>query len=176
MKTIKMSNILDKQLPKRYWIYGETGTGKTLFTKVLAERLKTKIYKKTASGYWINYKGEKLIVIEDIGHEEWEFIKGWLKKWLDYSEFSSASLRNKETHEEIKAGEVIDPSEYHFVITSYKPLEEFLNQEKISEKGINERDISKIERLIEVYEMKHTDREEIQKDILEILKDVPQVK
>lgn len=176
MKITKMESLLSKPLPKRYWIHGETGTGKTLFTKVLAERLKTKIYKKTPSGYWINYKGEKLVVLEDLGREEWDYVKLWLKKWLDYSEFSSAALRDKNTHEEIKAGEVIDPSEYTLVITSYKPLEELLNQEKLAEKGLNERDISKIERLIEVHEMTHTKIEEIQKDILEILKDVAQVK
>ena len=36
----------------------------------------------SSSGYWINYKGEKLVVLEDLGREEWDYVKLWLKKWL----------------------------------------------------------------------------------------------
>ena len=166
-----MESLLNKQLPKRYYIYGETGTGKTLFTKVVAEKYKSAIYKKTTSGYWLNYKGEKVVVIEDLSREEWEFIKFNLKKWLDYDTFTASALRDKMTKEELKRGEEIDASKYTLVITSYKPLEEFLNQERLKEgeKVLNDRDICKIERLIEVHELKHTKIEEIKEDILKIL-------
>lgn len=167
-----MESIINKELPKRYWIYGETGTGKSLFTRVLSAEMKTPIYKKSCSGYWNGYNGEKLIVIDDMTKEDWEYIKFNLKKWLDYETFISSPLRDKMTKEELKRGEEIDASKYTLVITSYKPLEEFLNQERLKEgeKFLNERDISKIERLLEVHEMKHTKIEEIKEDIKNILK------
>lgn len=164
--------VIIKEIPKRYYLYGETGTGKSLFTKILSERMRTGIYRKSCSGYWNNYKGEGIIVIDDLVKEDWEYIKFNLKKWLDYDTFISTPLRNKETREEIKSGIEIDPSKYTFIITSYKPLEEFLNEESLKEgeKSLNERDISKIKRLIEVHEMKNTNLEDIKKDIEEILK------
>lgn len=169
-----MESVLSKELPKRYYIYGETGTGKSLFTRVISAKLKSPMYKKSASGYWNGYKGEKIVVIEDLDRESWEYIKYNLKKWADYDTFLSAPLRNKDTKEEIKAGEMIDPREYTLIVTSYKPLNEFLERERDrggagEEKMINERDISKIERLFEVYEMKHTKLEEIKTDIEQIL-------
>ena len=75
------------------------------------------------------------------------------------------------TKEELKEGEPIDPNKYTLIITSYKPLEQFLNEERTSEgdKALSERDISKIKRLLEVYEFKHTDMKEIEEDINKIL-------
>ena len=76
------------------------------------------------------------------------------------------------TKEEIKEGEEIDPSKYTLVITSYKSLEEFLNEERThvgEDKALSDREISKIKRLLEVYELTHTDLKEIEEDIKKIL-------
>lgn len=157
-------------------MYGETGTGKSLFTRVLANKLKTAVYKKSPSGYWNGYKGEKLVVIDDMTREDWEYIKHNLKKWLDYETFVSSPLRDRLTKDELKPGDPIDPSKYTLVITSYKPLSEFLEQERAKdaekgEKGLNDRDVQKIERLLEVHQMVHTDIEEIGADIEKILEE-----
>ena len=166
-----MESVISQELPKRYYIYGETGTGKSLFTRVVAKKKNQPIYKKSCSGYWNGYKGEGVVVIDDLTREDWTYIKFNLKKWLDYDTFISSPLRDRMTKEELKEGEPIDPSKYTLIITSYKPLEEFLNEERTSEgdKALNERDISKIKRLLEVYEFKHTDMKEIEEDINKIL-------
>lgn len=167
-----MESVLSKELPKRYYVYGETGTGKSLFTRMLSAQMKTPIYKKSCSGYWNGYKGEKLVVIDDMTRDDWKYIKFNLKKWLDYDTFISSPLKDRMTKEEIKEGEEIDPSKYTLVITSYKPLEEFLNEERThvgEDKALSDREISKIKRLLEVYELTHTDLKEIEEDIKKIL-------
>ncbi len=166
-----MESVLSRELPKRYYIYGGPCTGKSLFTKVLAEKLKTKIYTKSCSGYWSSYKGEKLVVIDDLTREDWKYIKFNLKKWLDHNTFISSPLKDRMTKEEIKEGEPIDPMEYTLVITSYKSLDEFLNSERINEEGksLSEKDMEKIKRLLEVHEFTHTDLKEIEEDIKKIL-------
>lgn len=167
-----MESVLSRELPKRYYIYGETGTGKSLFTRMLSAQMKTPIYKKSCSGYWNGYKGEKLVVIDDMTRDDWKYIKFNLKKWLDYDTFISSPLRDRMSKEEIKEGEEIDPSKYTLVITSYKSLEEFLNEERThvgEDKALSDREISKIKRLLEVYEMQHTDLKEIEEDIKKIL-------
>lgn len=167
-----MESVLSKELPKRYYVYGETGTGKSLFTRMLSAQMKTPIYKKSCSGYWNGYKGEKLVVIDDMTRDDWKYIKFNLKKWLDYDTFISSPLKDRMTKEEIKEGEEIDPSKYTLVITSYKSLEEFLNEERThvgEDKALSDREISKIKRLLEVYELTHTDLKEIEEDIKKIL-------
>lgn len=167
-----MESVLSKELPKRYYVYGETGTGKSLFTRMLSAQMKTPIYKKSCSGYWNGYKGEKLVVIDDMTRDDWKYIKFNLKKWLDYDTFISSPLKDRMTKEEIKEGEEIDPSKYTLVITSYKSLEEFLNEERThvgEDKALSDREISKIKRLLEVYELTHTELKEIEEDIKKIL-------
>ena len=166
-----MESIINQKLPKRYYIYGETGTGKTLFTRVISKKLNQPIYKKSCSGYWNGYKGEGIVVIDDLTREDWTYIKFNLKKWLDYDTFISSPLRDRMTKEELKEGEMIDPSKYTLIIISYKPLEEFLNEERINggEKALNERDMCKIKRLLEVHELTHTNLKEIEDDINKIL-------
>ena len=166
-----MESVISQELPKRYYIYGETGTGKSLFTRVISKKLNQPIYKKSCSGYWNGYKGEGVVVIDDLTREDWTYIKFNLKKWLDYDIFMSSPLRDRMTKEELKEGETIDPSKYTMIITSYKPLEDFLNQEiqNEGEKALNERDISKIKRLLEVHELTHTELKEIEEDINKII-------
>lgn len=166
-----MESVISQELPKRYYIYGETGTGKSLFTRVISKKLNQPIYKKSCSGYWNGYKGEGVVVIDDLTREDWTYIKFNLKKWLDYDIFMSSPLRDRMTKEELKEGETIDPSKYTMIITSYKPLEDFLNQEiqNEGEKALNERDISKIKRLLEVHQLTHTELKEIEEDINKII-------
>ena len=166
-----MESVISQELPKRYYIYGETGTGKSLFTRVISKKLNQPIYKKSCSGYWNGYKGEGVVVIDDLTREDWTYIKFNLKKWLDYDIFMSSPLRDRMTKEELKEGETIDPSKYTMIITSYKPLEDFLNQEiqNEGEKALNERDISKIKRLLEVHQLTHTNLKEIEEDINKII-------
>ena len=166
-----MESIIKKELPKRLYVYGETGTGKSLLVRYLKKKMNSEVYLKSPSGSWEGYKGEKIVLINDMTSEEWKYIKFNLKKWIDYDTFISSPVKDRMTKMEIKDGEHIDPSEYTLIITSYKSLEEFLDQERLIEegKGLSERDVDKIRRLLEVHELKHKDIKEIEEDIKRII-------
>lgn len=166
-----MESIIKKELPRRLYIYGETGTGKSLLVRYMEKKLNSDVYLKSPSGSWEGYKGEKIVLINDMTNEEWKYIKFNLKKWIDYEKFLSSPVKDRMTKMEIKDGVYIEPSEYTLIITSYKSLEEFLNQERVieGEKGLNDRDIDKIRRILEVHELTHKDIKEIEEDIKRIV-------
>ena len=57
---------MSEELPKRYFIWGEPDTGKTLFVNRLAQRMKSNVYTKRCGGSWEGYNGEKVVHIEDL--------------------------------------------------------------------------------------------------------------
>lgn len=115
---------MSEELPKRYFIWGEPDTGKTLFVNRLAQRMKTNVYTKRCAGSWEGYKGEKIVHIEDLISDNVQYIKTFLKNWVDYYPFKSRAIYNSKTNEEIKEGELIHPESYVFIITSRKSPEE----------------------------------------------------
>ena len=100
---------MSEELPKRYFIWGEPDTGKTLFVNRLAQRMKTGVYTKRCAGSWETYNGEKVIHIEDLTSDKVQYIKTFLKDWIDYYPFKSRAIYNAKTNEEIKEGEIIHP-------------------------------------------------------------------
>lgn len=119
---------MSEELPKRYFIWGEPDTGKTLFVNRLAQRMKTGVYTKRCAGSWETYNGEKVIHIEDLTSDKVQYIKTFLKDWIDYYPFKSRAIYNAKTNEEIKEGEIIHPENYVFIITSRKSLEEIFGE------------------------------------------------
>ena len=118
---------MSEELPKRYFIWGEYDTGKTLFVNKLAQRMKTLVYNKRCASAWESYKGEKVVHIEDLTPEKVQYIRNSIKEWIDYHPFRSGTILNSKTGEIIKEGKMIDPSTYIFIITSRKSPEEILS-------------------------------------------------
>ena len=85
----------NERVPKRYYIWGDTGTGKTLFAQTLSEKKGSKMYIKSLSKAWNNYKDEKVVVLEVNSRESWKYIRNQLEE--DY------------THDQITFKEYIDP-------------------------------------------------------------------
>ena len=123
-----------EELPQRYFIWGEPDTGKTLFVNRLAQRMKTAVYTKRCAGSWETYNGEKVVHIEDLTSDKVQYIKTFLKDWIDYYPFKSRAIYNAKTTEEneerkvIKEGAWIHPENYVFIITSRKSLEEIFGE------------------------------------------------
>lgn len=113
-----------EELPKRYFVWGDYDTGKTLFVNRLAKRLNTMVYTKRCSNAWDAYKNEGVVHIEDLGSESIPYIKNSIKNWIDYHPFQSGAVYNSKTNEIIKEGQLINASNYIFVITSRKSPEE----------------------------------------------------
>jgi len=119
---------MSEELPKRYFIWGEPDTGKTLFVNRLAQRMKTGVYTKRCAGSWESYNSEKIVHIEDLTNDKIQYIKGFLKDWVDYYPFKSRAIYNAKTNEEIKESEWIHPENYVFIITSRKSPEEIFGE------------------------------------------------
>ena len=161
----------NERVPKRYYVWGDTGTGKTLFAQTLSEKKGSKMYIKSLSKAWNNYKDEKVVLLEVNSRESWKYIRNQLGKWLDYYEFETGDVVDRMTKEVVKEGGMLDAKKYDMVITSYHPLEYFLDNEKVDESQghLSDREVEKIKRLIEVHEMTNRDIKEIRKDIDKII-------
>lgn len=116
------------EAPKRYFLYGPTLTGKTLFAKNLAKQMNQYPYRKMLSGHWKNYTGQKVVYIENLQKDDIQYIKPFLEDWLGYYRFECRPLKNKEDGEIIKDGFMIDPEKYTFIITSKMEPEYFFNE------------------------------------------------
>lgn len=148
---------MSEELPKRYFVWGEYDTGKTLFVNKLAQRLKTTVYTKRCANAWEAYKGEGVVHIEDLTSDKMKYIKDSLVDWIDYHPFQSGAIYNAKTKEFLKEGEMINASKYVFVITSRKSPEELFSE-------LDERSKGKIYNRIEILHFK--------KDTIKKIKDM----
>lgn len=136
----------DFEQPKRYFLFGATGTGKTLFARQLAKKLGQEPYLKTTSGYWENYLNQKVVLIDDITPKSMKYLIGLLPKWADCTPFYTSEKRNDYGKVLVPAKQ-INPCNYILVATScYDPDDLFAEMDQYTR--------MKLERLME---FKHLD-------------------
>lgn len=82
---------------KNYWIWGESGTGKSRSVRTWAAEKQLSIYHKDRTKWWDLYSGEDVVLIEEFGPEEAKALGQYLKQWTDHYPFpaegKSASSR-----------------------------------------------------------------------------------
>lgn len=74
---------------KMMYIYGPTGTGKSRSARKLFADLGEPFYNKLQNKWWDHYKGERCVLIDDLGLETGRALVNYLKLWLDMYVFKS---------------------------------------------------------------------------------------
>lgn len=158
---------------KNYFLWGKADTGKTLTAFKLAKKYGlTMPYKKTKAGYWLDYKNQKVVLLDDLTDDKVKYIQSKIIEWGDVYPFVVDNnrrkvRRNKEDDDRIdydieydekdvdKRKEritEIDPNNYNFIITSRKSPEQLFSFKF-------EEDLNKFKRL---YTVINTDKDYLQ--------------
>ncbi len=66
-----------------YWIVAPTGFGKSRYAR---ERWADN-YDKSPNKWWIGYRGEKTILLDDFGPKEFKYLDWYVKRWADLYAF-----------------------------------------------------------------------------------------
>lgn len=72
---------------ENYWLWGETGTGKSRSARAWCRAKGYSLYLKDATKWWDNYSGEHVALIEEFGPEEAKALGQLLKRWTDHYPF-----------------------------------------------------------------------------------------
>lgn len=127
---------------KNLFLWGKTGTGKTLTANEVCKRVGQALpYNKSTSKLWRNYKKQKVVLLDDIDKDSVNYIKSSIFTWGDYYNFE-AQISSKE-----EDTIVINPVNYTLIITSTFNPEELFEFKSSYE-------VEKFHRLFEVV---HTD-------------------
>lgn len=78
---------IDPDFQIGWWIYGESGTGKTHFVRNLLQD-PSRIYLKGLNKWWDGYRSQDLVILEDVDKSH-SWIYGHLKNWVDRWPFSA---------------------------------------------------------------------------------------
>lgn len=93
---------------KNAWIYGPPGSGKSKLVRQFAMANNLSVYHKLANKWWDGYRGEDIVLIEDLDPDVSEKLVHHIKLWADRYAFRA----------EVKGNSVsIDPK-FYFIITS----------------------------------------------------------
>lgn len=139
--------------PKRYYIHGATGTGKTFYAYQLAKKYGQEPYFKTSSGYWENYNGQKVVVLDDVTPDQMQYLMALLPKWADYHSFTTKEKRDP-TNRVLIPSKQINPCNYTLLLCScYEPDDLFTN--------VNAYTRAKLDRLFEYKHLNADSLEEI---------------
>lgn len=105
---------------KNCYIYGPPGTGKSLSARFCK---RSKIYPKSLNKWWDGYKGQKVVVMDDLDSENAKYIVDKIKIWADRYPFI-AEVKN--------SSYVVDPH-INLIITSNYPVEDVFSKESDQE-------------------------------------------
>jgi len=98
----------DLPVLENYWYLGKSGTGKSRCARADFPDL---YLKPTATKWWPNYKGQKNVLIDDLGKTH-DYVLEWLKGWGDHYPFEA---ENKGNHTgEIRPERIIVTTQYHW--------------------------------------------------------------
>lgn len=99
---------------KNAWIYGPPGSGKSLLVRQFALARNFSIYHKLANKWWDGFRGENIVLVEDLDPEVASKLVHHIKLWADRYAFRA----------EIKGNSIsIDPK-FMLIITSNYSLRE----------------------------------------------------
>lgn len=116
---LDMIDDLDEDLPDHFlWIYGATGTGKSYMARQIASLIepREKPFLKLVNKWWTGYRGQKVVIIEEMQPDLPPPLVGMLKNWLDRYSFAC----------ETKGGQFSSIRPPYIIITSnYHPEEIF---------------------------------------------------
>lgn len=122
---------IDLDAHKNYWIVGETGVGKSYY----ARKRFPDFFDKAPNKWFIGYKGEDTLLIDDLEPNTAKFLSWYIKRWADKYSFPMETKGG---------GHQIRPK--HIVITS---------QYRIEEMNLDEKQIEAIQRRFTVIELTH---------------------
>lgn len=77
----------ERDVLENYWLWGETGTGKSRSARAWCRAKGYSVYLKDATKWWDNYNGEDVTLIEEFGPEEAKTLGQLLKRWTDHYPF-----------------------------------------------------------------------------------------
>lgn len=100
---------------KNLWIWGPPGTGKS---KKARHDFSESVYAKNANKWWDGFRGQDVVVMEDLDPERSRMLAQHLKVWMDRYPFEG----------EVKGGSMVIAPNYKFIVTSNYPPEECFNQ------------------------------------------------
>ena len=103
----------DLEKHQNLWIWGKSGVGKSLFARELSKYLNKNFYPKSRDKYWLCYKDEEVIIIDDIYRSDGEDLGSELKSWADVYPFIASTKTG---------GRLIRPK--HIIVCSGYSLDE----------------------------------------------------
>lgn len=86
-----LNKIADRELPvtdeldgcSGVWIYGPPGTGKTRYARCNYTNTPAEVYLKLPNKWWDHYKGQKVVLMDDVDPNTCKYLVQYIKTWTD---------------------------------------------------------------------------------------------